>query len=100
MPRRYLHLIVLIAAGLAASDAIVVEARPPSTRSEVESNDTLATATPLNLFGGYGIATGKIAAPGDVDYWSFPSTSFAYVSILCDTGGGQSLIRHRACPFP
>ena len=38
--------------------------------TEVEPNDSMATATPLVVPG-----AGKIASPSDVDFWSFPVTA-------------------------
>ena len=71
---------------VSALGAIRAEAHAPAVRAEVEPNDSPATASRLPLVGGYGVGTGAIGAPGDVDVWSFIAPANAKVWLLVDTG--------------
>ena len=71
---------------VSALGAIRAEAHAPAVRAEVEPNDSPATANRLPLVGGYGVGTGAIGAPGDVDVWSFIAPANAKVWLLVDTG--------------
>jgi hypothetical protein len=82
-----------IVAGLDASSELIVV-------SEVEGNDTLATATPLpltedpaesGLF--LGKVIGSIQTTSDVDYWSFSALAGDIVSVSVDTPDPVSGLR-------
>jgi hypothetical protein len=58
--------------------------------TEVEPNNTSATATPLGLTANNArVGTGAITA-ADIDFWSFTAPAGARVWAYVDTGGGQS----------
>jgi hypothetical protein len=50
----------------------------PWSTPEIEPNDTAPTATPLPVGTG---GVGSVAAPGDLDFWSFTASSGTLVSI-------------------
>jgi hypothetical protein len=61
-----------------------------NTVTEVEPNNTSATANALGLnANGCRVASGAITA-GDVDFWSFTAPAGSRVWAYVDTGGGQS----------
>ena len=61
-----------------------------NTVTEVEPNNTAATANALNLnANGCRVASGAITA-GDIDFWSFTAPAGSRVWAYVDTGGGQS----------
>src|SRR5262245_675819 len=55
--------------------------------SEIEPNDSPATATPLSLASGCALLEGAISPTNDVDYFSFVAPPGAKVWIFVDTGG-------------
>ena len=63
---------------------------PPSSGSEVEANDTAATANPLTLNGDHGAIAAAINPGGDVDFFSFTANAGDKVWVHTDTGGIQN----------
>lgn len=53
--------------------------------TEVEDNDTPATASPL----GAGVDGGQIVGPGDIDYWSFSAPAGAKLYAFVDNGNAM-----------
>lgn len=91
MKSRFLGVLALAASGWLAAAVARPGALVLTPIPETEPNNTPATANPLVLAGGCGVASGAISPTGDLDYYSFTAAPGAKLWAGVDTSGDSVL---------